>query len=121
LSGNSLFRVEIDNKSLISGISSKMSEIDKVSVESFSALVRKIKSLADSLSNELVADLPKENLDIHRKTYVFACDGTIYTHKYSSIYLALASACSYNPSDKSLKPIFLPDIFFSHPYHGDTV
>ncbi|MEM5866460.1 MAG: DNA double-strand break repair nuclease NurA [candidate division WOR-3 bacterium] len=121
MSGNSLFRVEIDNKSLISGISSKMSEIDKVSVESFSTLVRKIKSLADSLSNELVADLPKENLDIHRKTYVFACDGTIYTHKYSSIYLALASACSYNPSDKSLKPIFLPDIFFSHPYHGDLV
>jgi hypothetical protein len=121
LSNISASENKIEKKSFIFGISSRISEINEAGIKSISNFVEKLKNLANILSNELIVDMPKENLDIHRKTYVFACDGTIYTHKYSSIYLALASACSYNPSDNSVKPIFLSDIFFSHPYSGDLV
>jgi len=110
-----------DKESLISGISSKLSEIDKIGASAISSYLTKIKKLADILYNELVTDLPRNDLESHRKIHVFACDGTIYTQKYSSIYLALASACSYDPNEKTVKPIFLPDILFSHPYRGDLV
>lgn len=107
--------------SLISGISSKLSEIEKSGINTLYNWIDKIRRLADMLYKEIVVDLPKQNLEIHRQCRVFACDGTIYTHKYSSIYLALASACSYDPKRKGIKPVFLPDILFSHPYRGDLV
>lgn len=113
--------IKDDNRSLISGISSKLSEVDKSGVGTVSNWIEKISKLAGTLHDEIVADLPRENLESHRKVHVFACDGTIYTQKYSSIYLTLASACSYDPSEKGVKPIFLPDILFCHPYRGDLV
>jgi len=109
------------SRSLISGISSKLSEVEKSGVGAVSAWVDKIKNLANLLHEEIVLDLPQPNIESHRRSRVFACDGTIYTQKYSSIYLTLASACSYDPNEKSIKPIFLPDILFCHPYRGDLV
>lgn len=108
-------------RSFITGISSKLSEVEKSGVGTVSTWVEKIKNLSNLLRSEIVVDLPKQDLESHRRLKVFACDGTIYTQKYSSIYLTLASACSYDPKEKSIKPIFLPDILFSHPYQGDIV
>ncbi|MEM2130645.1 MAG: hypothetical protein QXZ70_08625, partial [Candidatus Bathyarchaeia archaeon] len=88
--------IKDDNRSLISGISSKLSEVDKSGVGTVSNWIEKISKLAGTLYNEIVVDLPRENLESHRRVHVFACDGTIYTQKYSSIYLTLASACSYD-------------------------
>jgi len=113
--------IEVSKRSLIIGISSKLSEVEKSGIGTVSTWVEKIKNLSNLLHSEIVVDLPKQDLESHRKSRAFACDGTIYTQKYSSIYLTLASACSYDPKEKSIKPIFLPDILFSHPYQGDIV
>lgn len=107
--------------SLIEGISSKLSEVEISGVATVSSWVKKTKKLSSAIRSEIVEDLPQPDLEIHRKSRAFACDGTIYTQKYSSIYLALASACSYHPMERGMKPVFLPDIFFSHPYRGDLV
>jgi len=112
---------EASKRSLISGISSRLSEVEKSGVSAVSTWVDKIKNLAGLLQNEIVLDLPQPNIESHRRSRVFACDGTIYTQKYSSIYLTLASACSYDPNETSIKPIFLPEILFCHPYRGDLV
>jgi len=120
-SANMAATTDASKRSLITGISSKLSEVEKFGVGTVSTWVEKIKSLSNLLHSEIVVDLPQPDLESHRGSRVFACDGTIYTQKYSSIYLALASACSYDPKEKSIKPVFLPDILFCHPYRGDLV
>ena len=118
---NSKQNVDFSRKSLISSISSKLSEFETLKIADVSRWVTRIRNLANILHDEIVVDLPKPDLESHRKTRAFACDGTVYTQKYSSIYLTLASACSYDPKEKTVTPFFLPEILFSHPYRGDLV
>jgi len=103
-------------------ITSLVDKYDKISSERMKNISSWAEAVTTGVKNlrSLTKDLPPEDLEQYQKSSVVGGDGSIVAQEYSSVVVALASACSYPIGTKSA-PIIDSDVVFTHPFKSNIV